>query len=129
MALIVQKYGGSSVANTERIKNVARRVKTCRDRGDQVVVVVSAFWPQALSTPTSNEIPKYLILLNILISLCLAQSRIIPASGRGPMPCSGSIGLRRVITQIRRQPALGIGDAHAFTFSVGFHLVPGQLAN
>lgn len=42
MSLIVQKYGGTSVGNTERIKNVARRVKEYRDRGDQVVVVVSA---------------------------------------------------------------------------------------
>ena len=42
MALIVQKYGGTSVANTERIKNVARRVADYRARGDQVVVVVSA---------------------------------------------------------------------------------------
>jgi aspartate kinase len=42
MALIVQKYGGTSVANAERIKNVARRIAAVRDRGDQVVVVVSA---------------------------------------------------------------------------------------
>jgi aspartate kinase len=42
MALIVQKYGGTSVANTDRIKNVASRVKKYRDQGDQVVVVVSA---------------------------------------------------------------------------------------
>jgi aspartate kinase len=42
MALIVQKYGGTSVANTDRIKNVARRVAEYRQRGDQVVVVVSA---------------------------------------------------------------------------------------
>jgi aspartate kinase len=42
MALIVQKYGGSSVANTDRIKNVANRIKEYHDRGDQVVVVVSA---------------------------------------------------------------------------------------
>ena len=42
MALIVQKYGGSSVANAERIKNVARRIAQAKDRGDQVVVVVSA---------------------------------------------------------------------------------------
>ena len=42
MALIVQKFGGTSVANAERIKNVARRVHTYRQRGDQVVVVVSA---------------------------------------------------------------------------------------
>jgi aspartate kinase len=42
MALIVQKYGGTSVGNPERIKNVARRVAEYRKRGDQVVVVVSA---------------------------------------------------------------------------------------
>jgi aspartate kinase len=42
MALIVQKYGGTSVGNPERIKNVARRVAEYRNRGDQVVVVVSA---------------------------------------------------------------------------------------
>ncbi len=42
MALIVQKYGGTSVGNTERIKNVAARVAKYRARGDRVVVVVSA---------------------------------------------------------------------------------------
>jgi aspartate kinase len=42
MALIVQKYGGSSVADAERIKNVARRVAKAKDEGNQVVVVVSA---------------------------------------------------------------------------------------
>lgn len=42
MALIVQKYGGSSVATPERIKNVARRVAKTADAGNEVVVVVSA---------------------------------------------------------------------------------------
>jgi len=42
MALIVQKYGGSSVADAEKIKNVARRIADTRDGGNQVVVVVSA---------------------------------------------------------------------------------------
>ena len=42
MALIVQKYGGSSVKDTDRIKNVANRVAEYRRRGDQTVVVVSA---------------------------------------------------------------------------------------
>jgi aspartate kinase len=42
MAVIVQKYGGTSVADAERIKNVARRIAATRDKGDQVVVVVSA---------------------------------------------------------------------------------------
>ncbi|MDB5800216.1 MAG: aspartate kinase [Rhodocyclales bacterium] len=42
MALIVQKYGGTSVGNPERIKNVARRVARASAAGDQIVVVVSA---------------------------------------------------------------------------------------
>jgi aspartate kinase len=42
MSLIVQKYGGTSVGNTERIKNVAARVAKYRGQGEQVVVVVSA---------------------------------------------------------------------------------------
>jgi len=42
MALIVQKYGGSSVADADRIKNIARRIASTKDEGNQVVVVVSA---------------------------------------------------------------------------------------
>jgi aspartate kinase len=42
MALIVQKYGGTSVGGVERIQAVAQRVKRWRDQGNQVVVVVSA---------------------------------------------------------------------------------------
>ena len=42
MALIVQKYGGTSVANPERIRNVAKRVARYKAMGHQVVVVVSA---------------------------------------------------------------------------------------
>src|SRR5258708_29830448 len=42
MALIVQKYGGTSVGSTERIKNVAKRVAKWKAAGYDVVVVVSA---------------------------------------------------------------------------------------
>jgi len=42
MALIVQKYGGTSVANVERIQNVANKVAQFVDDGHQVVVVLSA---------------------------------------------------------------------------------------
>ena len=42
MALIVQKYGGTSVGSPERIKNVAKRVAAARQEGHDVVVVVSA---------------------------------------------------------------------------------------
>ncbi len=42
MALIVQKYGGTSVGMVERIRNVAQRVAAARGQGNDVVVVVSA---------------------------------------------------------------------------------------
>ncbi len=42
MALIVQKYGGTSIADLERIQNVARRVIKTKDEGNDVIVVLSA---------------------------------------------------------------------------------------
>ena len=42
MPLIVQKFGGSSVSDAEKIKHVARRVIDCANEGNQVCVVVSA---------------------------------------------------------------------------------------
>ena len=42
MALIVQKFGGSSVATTERIKNVAKRVARWKRQGHDIIVVPSA---------------------------------------------------------------------------------------
>ena len=58
MARIVMKFGGTSVADLDRIRNVARRVKRQTDAGHQVAVVVSAMagatnqlvaWCQALA--------------------------------------------------------------------------------
>jgi aspartate kinase len=69
MALIVQKYGGSSVADAEKIKNVARRVAE-QASGNQLVVVVSAMGKttdgliglarQVSSTPTLREMDMLL---------------------------------------------------------------------
>ena len=42
MAIVVQKYGGSSVADADKIRRVAQRVICTRDQGHQVVVIVSA---------------------------------------------------------------------------------------
>ena len=42
MALIVQKYGGTSVADASRLKQVAHRIAATRRAGNQVIVVVSA---------------------------------------------------------------------------------------
>ncbi|MFC1871141.1 aspartate kinase [Chloroflexota bacterium] len=42
MSLVVQKYGGSSVADAGKMKNVARRIARTKDEGNQVIVTVSA---------------------------------------------------------------------------------------
>ena len=42
MALIVQKYGGTSVGSVERIRNVAQRIRRYKEQGHQLVIVVSA---------------------------------------------------------------------------------------
>jgi aspartate kinase len=42
MPIIVQKYGGTSVGDADKIKNVARRIAARREKGDDLVVVVSA---------------------------------------------------------------------------------------
>jgi aspartate kinase len=42
MALLVQKYGGTSVADVTRIQAVAQRIAACRDQGHELVIVVSA---------------------------------------------------------------------------------------
>jgi len=42
MAIVVQKYGGSSVGDAEKIKNVAKRIAAAKDKGNEVVAVVSA---------------------------------------------------------------------------------------
>lgn len=57
MALIVQKYGGTSVGNLDRIQHVADKVIATRKRGDDVVVVVSAI---------SGETNRLLELANTL---------------------------------------------------------------
>ena len=40
--IVVQKYGGTSVGSAERIQEVAKRVIRHRDKGDSIVVVLSA---------------------------------------------------------------------------------------
>ena len=84
MALIVQKYGGTSVANADRIKNVARRIAQVKDRGDQVVVVVSAMGDttddliklahQVSDRPSERELDVLLSTGEIVSSTLLAMA-------------------------------------------------------
>ena len=87
MALIVQKYGGTSVASPERIGKVADRVKRWRDSGSDVVVVVSAMSGETdrllglagdiTSHPTPRELDVLLAtgeqVTIALLSMALAQ--------------------------------------------------------
>ena len=84
MALIVQKYGGSSVATAERIKDVAARVGKVFDSGDQVVVVVSAMGDttddliklasQVTSDPHPREMDVLLSTGELVASTLLAMA-------------------------------------------------------
>ena len=84
MSLIVQKYGGSSVADAERIKNVARRIAQAEDKGDQVVVVVSAMGDttdelielasQVSTQPDRRELDHLLSTGEIVSSTLLAMA-------------------------------------------------------
>ena len=84
MALIVQKYGGSSVATAERIKAVAARVGKVYDGGDQVLVVVSAMGDttddliklagQVTSDPHPREMDVLLSTGELVASTLLAMA-------------------------------------------------------
>src|SRR5208283_3064049 len=84
MALIVQKYGGSSVATAEKIKSVAQRVGKVYDGGDQVVVVVSAMGDttddliklagQVTSDPHPREMDVLLSTGELVTSTLLAMA-------------------------------------------------------
>lgn len=84
MALIVQKYGGSSVADAEKIRNVARRIAITKEAGNEVVVVVSAMGDttddliklayQISEQPSDRELDVLLSTGEIVSSTLLAMA-------------------------------------------------------
>ena len=98
MTLIVQKYGGSSVADTERIKNVARRIADTRDKGHQVVVVVSAMGDttdglinlahQVTQRPSERELDALVSTGEVVSGTLLAMA--LGAMGYGAISLSGA---------------------------------------
>ncbi|MFC2046792.1 aspartate kinase [Chloroflexota bacterium] len=84
MALIVQKYGGSSLADAERIRNVAQRIAQAKDEGNKVVVVASAMGDttdeliklayQISPCPESRELDVLLSTGEIISSTLLAMA-------------------------------------------------------
>ena len=71
MALIVQKYGGSSVADAERIKRVAQRIAESRDKDDRVVVVVSSGWlTRLLAVRLAGSLMSFYPLARLFLAPC-----------------------------------------------------------
>lgn len=103
MALVVQKYGGTSVANAKRIKHVAGRIKRRVEAGDQVVAVVSAMGDttdelfalahQITDTPDDREM-DLLLSTGELVSMTLV-AMALHAQGVDAVSLSGAqAGLR-----------------------------------
>ncbi len=129
MALVVQKYGGSSVANAERVKRVAERVVAAKRNGHDVVVVVSAMGDttddlldqasQITADPPGRELDMLLTagerismaLLAIAISVHGYQARSFTGSQAGVITTS-SHGKARIIdvTPGRLRSALDEGS-------------------
>lgn len=98
MALIVQKYGGTSVADPDRIKSVAEHVKFTRQHGNDVVVVVSA-----MGKTTDN-----------LLSLANSVSEVHPGREMDMLLTTGE----RISMSLLSMALAGIGvDAVSFTGS------------
>jgi aspartate kinase len=129
MSLIVQKYGGSSVENAERIKRVAERIVATRRAGNDVVVVVSAMGDttdtfiglakQVSDDPQPRELDMLLTsgerISNALVAMAIhslgATARSFTGSQAGVITTSVH-GKARIIdvTPGRIRQALDLGD-------------------
>jgi aspartate kinase len=136
MALIVQKYGGTSVGDAERIKRVAHRIVAAADAGQQVCVVVSAMGhttdelvdlaAQISPTPHSRELDM-LLTAGERISMALLSMAIIDL-GREAISFTGSqAGIvtdtshgRARIVEIRARRVLEALEAGRIVIVAGF---------
>ena len=128
MALVVQKYGGSSVADAERIRRVAERIVEAKKQGNDVVVVVSAMGDttdnlldlaqQVCPAPPARELDMLLTagerISNALVAMAIeslgAQARSFTGSQAGVIT-TGAHGKAKIIdvTPTRLQAALDEG--------------------
>ena len=114
--LIVQKYGGSSLADAERIKAVARRIVRARDAGNQVVVVVSAMGNTTndlilqantiIDNPPARELA--LLLSTGEIVSCALVTMALRSLGYGAIGLSGGQAGIRTDTDYNRARILDI---------------------
>jgi aspartate kinase len=122
MAVVVQKYGGSSVADADKIKNVARRAVAVKERGNQVVVVVSAMGKttdelirvanQVTDRPDDRELDVLLSTGEIVSSTLLAMA--LRSLGAEAISLSGAQAGIRTDAVYSRARILGI-DTHRIT--------------
>ena len=128
MALVVQKYGGSSVADAERIRRVAERIVATKTQGNDVVVVVSAMGDttddllslaqQVCPEPSPRELDMLLTagerISNALVAMAIeslgAQAQSFTGSQAGVIT-TGTHGNAKIIdvTPSRLQSALAEG--------------------
>ena len=97
MALIVQKFGGTSVANTERIKNVAKRVARWKAQGHDIIVV-----PSTVDEPFGNTAVEAMLAQRPLIvsrTSGLKQASVAYASVRRVKPGSAR-SLAKAVTSM-----------------------------
>ncbi|HPL30671.1 MAG TPA: hypothetical protein PLG21_21715 [Anaerolineae bacterium] len=97
MSLIVQKYGGKSVADADRIRNVAARIARGRDEGNKMVVVVSAMGDttdklislahQLVERPAERELDVLMSTGEIVSSTLLAMT--LEGMGYGAVSLTG----------------------------------------
>ncbi|MBV9353250.1 MAG: aspartate kinase [Mycobacterium sp.] len=129
MALVVQKYGGSSVADAERIRRVAERIVETKKQGNDVVVVVSAMGDttdglmelaqQVCPAPPARELDMLLTagerISNALVAMAIeslgAHARSFTGSQAGVIT-TGTHGNAKIIdvTPSRLQTALDEGQ-------------------
>src|SRR3954466_5778843 len=108
MALIVQKYGGTSVGSPERIRNVAQRVSKYRGQGDKIVVVVSA-----MSGVTDNLIK---LAKEIMPLPSEREMDVLLATGE-----QTTIALAAIALHARGIPAVSLTGAQAGIVTDGVH--------
>jgi aspartate kinase len=98
MAIIVQKYGGSSVADVDKIRNVARRAIKAKEKGNDIVVVVSAMGKttdglialarQVTNHPDARELDVLLSTGELVSSTLLAMA--LKSMGHDAVSLSGA---------------------------------------
>ena len=146
MSLIVQKYGGSSVADAESIKRVARRIVETRNAGNEVVVVVSAMGDttdelmdlanEVVPGPTGRELDMLLTagerismaLLAMAIKSLGVEARSYTGSQAG-MITDAQHGSARIVdvTPGRVRAALDIGAVAIVAGFQGFNRGTGDI--